>query len=155
MALIRAMDWNRYVGQTVRVYRNLNNGRISVQAYAEGDWRVVAHVQDIVLECVSFSLREAARQRAVAESQRNVHAWAEGRLIGQVSEGLSCSIALGYNYRRNDWFVEKQSRKPLGCGCGVLVVRQGSVFVFRDALSVVALPVVQTQRAESQQLSLF
>ncbi len=86
MAQIRAMEWSRYVGQMVRVYRNLNNGRISVQAYAEGDWRVVAHVQDIVLE----------HPVSLVKGGSTVGVWggcccvvcAEVRVVEQLTEGV-------------------------------------------------------------------
>ncbi|AMJ64025.1 hypothetical protein [Hymenobacter sp. PAMC 26628] len=61
-------------GQQVKVYRNLKNGLFSVQFGG----LVVAHLATVQLRGVHFKVSEPARQRVLAQRQRNVHAYAIG-----------------------------------------------------------------------------
>jgi hypothetical protein len=66
----------------VRVYRNLHS------SYGDGRrWsirqgpHVVAHADNLHLVDVRFVVSEKGRQRVLAERRKNVHAFAEGRVI--------------------------------------------------------------------------
>ena len=56
------------------MYRNLKNGLFSVQFGG----LVVAHLATVQLIGVEFKVTETARQRVLAQRQRNVHAYAIG-----------------------------------------------------------------------------
>ena len=63
----------------VQVYRNLNNGLISIQDLSTG--LVLGHASAIDLEEASFIVREAGRQQVIKEKRKNVHAFVRGKVI--------------------------------------------------------------------------
>lgn len=78
----------------VRVYRNLHNGKLSVQARIPGKgWRVVAHAAAIRLANVTFEVSETARQRVLRTGRKEVHAFAVGDLLAWAGE----SYAMGWD----------------------------------------------------------
>ena len=62
----------------VRVYRNLNNGKISLQCYATR--LILGHCDAVYLEDVHFVVGEQGRLRVIAKRQKNVHAFVVGTL---------------------------------------------------------------------------
>ena len=129
----RTLDWAQTIGQQTRVYRNLQNGTMSLQQRVDGRWKVVGHVREAVLQHVTFHLNEAGRQRVIAQRQKNVHAWATGELVGESCPGLEAPIDLAYNPYRDRTFVERQTLKPLG-QCAYLLILDNRVYVSSDAL---------------------
>ena len=63
----------------VQVYRNLNNGLISIQDLSTG--LVLGHASAIDLQEASFIVREAGRQQVIREQRKNVHAFVRGKVI--------------------------------------------------------------------------
>jgi len=63
----------------VQVYRNLNNGLISIQDLSTG--LVLGHADAIDLEEANFIVREAGRQQVIREQRKNVHAFVRGKVI--------------------------------------------------------------------------
>jgi hypothetical protein len=64
------------------VYRNLNNGMLSVQSRGRKDYgKVIGHVRSIALKDVSFVVRPAGRSKVLKEGVKNVHAFAVGHLL--------------------------------------------------------------------------
>jgi len=63
----------------VQVYRNLNNGLISIQDLSTG--LVLGHADAIDLEEANFIVREAGRQQVLKEKRKNVHAFVRGKVI--------------------------------------------------------------------------
>tara|TARA_R110000772_G_scaffold44284_1_gene101923 strand:- start:385 stop:801 length:417 start_codon:yes stop_codon:yes gene_type:complete len=61
------------------VYRNLNNGLISIQDLSTG--LVLGHASAIDLQEASFIVREAGRQQVIKEKRKNVHAFVRGKVI--------------------------------------------------------------------------
>ncbi len=51
------------LGETVKVYRNLHTGKISVQGLTKVGWRVINYVDVITLLSANFVVNEAGRQR--------------------------------------------------------------------------------------------
>lgn len=68
----------------VRVYRNLNNGLLSIQEVGSG--LILAHCAALRLRDALFKVNEQGRQRVVQTRRKSVHAHVEG-LIEEV-EGL-------------------------------------------------------------------
>ena len=63
----------------VQVYRNLNNGLISIQDLSTG--LVLGHASAIDLQEATFIVREAGRQQVIKEKRKNVHAFVRGKVI--------------------------------------------------------------------------
>lgn len=63
----------------VQVYRNLNNGLISIQDLSTG--LVLGHAYAVDLEEATFIVREAGRQQVLKEKRKNVHAFVRGKVI--------------------------------------------------------------------------
>lgn len=133
MVQIRELNWNDATGKEVRIYRNLNNHRISVQVRQDKAWRVVGHITDCVLANVHFHISEKGRQRVIKESTKNVHAWASGKLIAQFDDSIPTPVDLSYNPYQNKTFVERSSQREV-VDCRYLAVRDNLVFVSEDAL---------------------
>lgn len=69
------------LGDKVRVYRNLNNGKWSIKAMTgEYKGKVVAHLDYLTLKDTSFIVSMAGRARVLREGRKNVHAFAMGFL---------------------------------------------------------------------------
>ena len=68
----------------VRVYFNFHKKMISVQSKVNGQWKVVKHVEDILLKNVKFKVSEAGRQRVIKNKRKNVHAF----IIGEITNGF-------------------------------------------------------------------
>lgn len=130
--MIRELDWNATVNQTVRVYRNLNNGKMSVQQKIEKRWIVVGHVTDAIVHNVRFHVSEAGRQRVIEAGRKNVHAWGEGILVAQFNPRLEASIPLGYDPYRNESFVHRLTQHKI-VRCQHLIIRENQVWVSADA----------------------
>lgn len=64
-----------------RVYRNLHNGKWSIQQKVNGKWCVVAHADYVQVFNAEFKVSEAGRQRVLKEKAKNVHAYVEGELL--------------------------------------------------------------------------
>lgn len=62
------------------MYRCLN--RPGVVYSIQSERRVVAHARSVILRSVRFVILPAGRRRAIKTGQRNVHAFAEGTLVG-------------------------------------------------------------------------
>jgi len=63
----------------VQVYRNLNNGLISIQDLSTG--LVLGHASAVDLEEANFIVREAGRQQVIREQRKNVHAFVRGKVV--------------------------------------------------------------------------
>ncbi|MBD8614939.1 hypothetical protein [Pseudomonas sp. CFBP 13719] len=62
----------------VRVYRNINNGLLSIQAIDSG--LILAHCQALQLQDAVFKVNEQGRLRVVQSRRKAVHAHVEGWL---------------------------------------------------------------------------
>lgn len=129
---IRSLDWGTYTGCTVRIYRNLNNGMLSIQAKHGKTWKVVGHVTDCILENVIFRIGEAGRQRVIRERCKNVHAWGEGILVGKTAD-IFTPIALSYDPYSDQTFMQRGTNHAIH-KCRYLAARDNLVFVSPDAI---------------------
>lgn len=150
---IRPLDWQAAIGQKVRVYRNLNNGTISVQQKVEKvkeirkvvngkmtvqlkkykDWAVTGHVTNCIVRDVNFHISEAGRLRVIKDQSKNVHAWGEGFLVGEFDESIYAPIGLAYNPYTDTSFLQRDTQNPIAA-CLYLVVRDNWVFCSPDAV---------------------
>lgn len=81
------------LGDKVRVYRNLNNGKWSIQA-AEGTMKgkVVGHLSYLKLKHVEFKVSLAGRERILKDKRKNVCAFAIGYLDSVSKPSLQCCV---------------------------------------------------------------
>lgn len=77
----------------IRVYFNFHKKMISVQSKVNGRWKVIKHVDDILLKNVKFKVSEAGRQRVIKNKRKNVHAY----IYGEVIKGLPNPMNLIFN----------------------------------------------------------
>lgn len=98
------------VGTPVRVYRNLHNGKLSVQVKQDGKWKVHAHVDDIVLDNPKFKVSQTGRERVLREKAKNVHAFIHGNV--STSEDFDADRARQVTY--NPYKMEHFSTKDDG-----------------------------------------
>ena len=65
--------------ERVRAYRNLHKNCYSVQHYIVGKgWRLLKHVDRIVLLDATYHVSQAGRERTIREGKKCVHAYIEG-----------------------------------------------------------------------------
>jgi hypothetical protein len=147
----RLLDWESAIGQPIRIYRNLNTKKMSVQIKRPGiGWRVAGYTLNAIVADVSFTVSEASRQRAIREHCRNVHAFGQGQLVAQVDESIVAPVALGYNPFVHGFFYDKNTEQPIE-RCRYLVVRENQVFVSQDAPIASALAPATSMRLAKPQ----
>ena len=105
--------------KVVRVYRNLNNGKMSVQQ----NGKVVCYADSVLLKNASFKVSESSRQRVLNTKQRNVHAYAIGELIAFNTAANFDGQDISYNPYYAGFFYYKHDKsevitknKMLYCG---------------------------------------
>jgi hypothetical protein len=131
---IKQLDWSSHLGFVVRVYRNLNNGAMSIQVKDGRNWRVVGHVTQCVVSNVTFKVQEGCRQRVIRDGRKNVHAWGQGVLVCEQDDRIIAPLLLGYNPYTDATFLDKASGSIV-THCQHLVVRDNVVFVSPDAIT--------------------
>ena len=95
---------NLTLGDRVFIYRNLHKKCWSVKSMETK--LVIAHVNSIALEDVTFKVSEAGRQRVLLEKRKNVHAGVVGYICDLPSENL-LPIKIQYNpYKAGDFISE-------------------------------------------------
>jgi hypothetical protein len=130
---IRQMEWGAHIGHPIRVYRNLNNGRMSLQSKQGSSWKVVGHVENCVISSVKFHIGESGRQKVIRERCKNVHAWGQGMLVAEFDERVKAPVALSYNPYTDTTFKQRHTDNAI-VQCQYLVVRDNQVFVSQDAV---------------------
>lgn len=65
-----------------RIYRNLNNGKVSIKDKQTN--LVVGHADEVWIDKPKFIVSEAGRQRVLKEKRKNVHAYVEGEVVKTV-----------------------------------------------------------------------
>lgn len=153
----RELDWERAIGQKVQIYRNLNNGTMSIQLYVPAikDWRVAGHITNCLITNVTFSVSDAGRRRAIRDGRKNVHAFGQGILLAQFDTDTDAPIDLAYDPFTDTSFVERGTERAI-TACSFLVVRNNLVFVSPDAAGTGDRPrPVKVRPRVQQQLGLF
>ena len=106
---IREFNQLAMLGKEVRVYRNLRNKLLSVQAKVNGSWLVIGHTDDINLSAPKFVVSKAGRERVIKEQRKNVHAYVVGTITSETI-GKECTARrVTYNPYKFDSFVEAKS----------------------------------------------
>jgi hypothetical protein len=140
--MIREFNSQLYHHTKVRVYRNLNNGLVSVQVKG----KVVGHTDNLAIANVTLIVSECLRVKMVAENRRKVHAYAEGILLPSLPD-IPLSHTLHYNPYRGGYFTRRPGEEVVKTA-EYVVVRNNVVYVYTEFGRSVAT-------ANIQQLSLF
>jgi len=122
----------------VKVYRNLNNGLISIQK--EG--LVVGHCSSITLKDVNFKVNQGGRSRVIAQQCKNVHAYAIGSVVALQDftsfkgrdltfdknpvKGELEAVDVTYNPYKYSTFVD-ESKKPIHNCDAAIINRLGKI----------------------------
>ncbi|WP_442638032.1 hypothetical protein [Rossellomorea marisflavi] len=122
-----AKGYVTYKGRTldsskkVRLYRNLNNGKISIK---QGSL-VVGHTDMAMLQDAQFLVFENGRQRVLKEKQKNVHAYIEGYW----SDAILCEQGrkVWYNPYKTDHFMSQDDNTPCIVASYVKVESSGAI----------------------------
>jgi hypothetical protein len=99
------------IGKKVQVYFNLHKKVFSVKDKKSG--LVIAHVNNIYLEDVSFKVSKSGRERVLKEQRKNVHAVVEGTVICPIETLGMPMHGVTYNPYKYDSFVIKSNEKPV------------------------------------------
>ena len=83
----------------VKVYRNLNNGQLSVMQ----NQIVIGYAEELNLKDVTFHVQKAGLEKVRREKVKNVHAYVKGYL----SEGDVSGFKIKYNPMKYDSFVDE------------------------------------------------
>ena len=127
------VDVSDLIGQQIRLYRNLNNHKMSIQTkIPKKGWRVYGYSTNLVLQTVEFVVSEKSRQRCLREQCRNVHAYATGIVAENNGD---TPLALGYDPYFAGHFFDKESKAAI-YGCQTLRVIENAVYVSADAIAI-------------------
>lgn len=101
------------VGKKVEVYFNLHKHLFSVKDRATG--KVIAHMDWIPLEDVTFHVSEAGRQRVLSEKRKNVHATVRGTVstVAATDAPTYLVSTVSYNPYKAAHFTETRSGLPV------------------------------------------
>jgi hypothetical protein len=91
------------LNQIVRIYFNLHKKKLSVQTKVNGQWKVVAHLEDAYLRNAKFKVSEAGRQRVLKQKKKNVHAFIIGTLVSGIQSNKPF-LSVRYNPYEVDQF---------------------------------------------------
>lgn len=110
----------------VKVYRNLNNGKISIK---QGNL-VVGHADIIFLKDTSFLVNETNRQRVLSKKQKNVHAFIEGYWVEDVREmkKIDFNKRIWYNPYLTEFFRLLDTQEAIHTASYVYVTSDGEMF---------------------------
>lgn len=113
-----------FIGTRVRVYRNLRNGLMSVQAYISKKWLVVGHVESLLLYDAEFKVSEAGRQRVIEQKRKNVHAFVYGELA-DINTDVVLPTKAFYNPYKYKTFVTESFGQVDSVNCASISAIKG------------------------------
>ena len=121
-------------GDTVRVYRNLNLGLLSVLKKVGKSWLVRGYYHSVTLTQCSVKLSASAQARARHHRQRNVHLYIQGQIVATAHTPVDVKahhVALTYNPFTDDGLVYEQdpSRALAPDTFDVALIQQGRVYI--------------------------
>lgn len=107
----------------VRIYRNLNNGRISIKQGTH----VVGHTDEAFLTDAHFLVYEKTRQRVLEKRVKSVHAYIEGIWMEQYNVPEEDGNGVWYNPYLTEAFRTAGSNEPCLTASKILVKSDGSM----------------------------
>jgi hypothetical protein len=113
------------IGQKVKVYRNLKNGKFSIVDVQTG--LVVGYSERIYLKNAQFQVGAGGQSKARETGQRNVHAGVVGDYMGDAYTPRG-TTEVYYNPFKTDTFQLKRNGSPVTAAEHVWL-NEGKVFV--------------------------
>ena len=110
------------------VYRNLRKQQLSLKQRN----RVIGYAEAVVLTDVEFRVRESGRQRCLRERQKNVHAFAVGKMEPTTPDNIHAfkpGVRVSYNPYRSAHFFDVATGTPVHYGKRVLVTANNGIFL--------------------------
>ena len=93
----------------VDVYFNLHKKKLSVRSCSTK--RVIAHVDEIILNDAKFVVNERGRQRVLSKKRKNVHAFVRGVITNSIISGVDEQVT--YNPYKYSTFVNINTTAPV------------------------------------------
>lgn len=109
----------------VRLYRNLNNGKISIKQGA----LVVGHTDAIIIKEATFIVQESNRQKVLEKRQKNVHAFIEGYCERNTPKSPGESV--WYNPYKTEFFRTRTTNDACHLATLAQVTADGRIQVWR------------------------
>lgn len=111
---------NLYIGLKVKAYRNITTGLISIKGRdADGNDRVLAHVENITLKDCTFPVAQSTRKTIVdtfkntGKRDRKVHAFVVGYIVEWNSTKKTLESSFTYNPFVNETFIDRKNGAEL------------------------------------------
>lgn len=119
--------------KTHQAYRNLRNGKWSVQQRDGSTVQVVLHADNVYMGVCSFVVQEKGNQRVRLEQRKNVHAFVRGVLLDAPtgvlgSADMSGMVEVTYNPYKYTSFVRKDTKQPVQNAPFVMLRADGTVW---------------------------
>lgn len=95
----------------IRAYFNLHKRLFSVQEKVNGVWKVMRHVNFLVLKDVKFKVSEAGRQRVLREKRKSVHAYVYGEELTEYEIDSSGHVSIFYDPYKYESFVDEYLKR--------------------------------------------
>lgn len=121
--------YNPYKGRAinpanpVRIYRNLNNGKISIKQGAY----VVGHTDEVFLTEARFLISENLRQKVVEKRVKSVHAYIEGIWMDSFQLPEEESTMVWYNPYLTDKFRTAIRNEACETAAQILIKSDGTM----------------------------
>lgn len=96
---------------TFDVYRNLNNGKLSLRGVDVHNRLVVDHTDRVLLTNCEFKVSESGRQKVIENNRKNVHATVRGEV--REFESTTLDTELTYNPFKFESFVTRDEHTPV------------------------------------------
>jgi hypothetical protein len=130
--------------KTHQVYRNLHNGKWSVQSRIGSTAKLYCHADEaVMLDCV-FVVQPSGVLRVREHKRKFVHAFVRGVYAGQSNQSMEMSILTGKS-QVTDWvkvvynpykfltFVRADNMKPVSSSSVVVMQKDGTVMAFKPS----------------------
>ena len=121
-------------GDTVRVYRNLNVGLLSVQKKIGKSWLVRGYYQSVTLAQCKVKICASAQACARLQGQRNVHLYIQGQILATAHTPVDVKahhVELTYNPFTDESlvFAQDPTRALAPDAFDVALIQQGRVYI--------------------------
>lgn len=102
-----------FVGQKVRVYRNLHKPGVIYSVADARSGLVLGYADNVLLSAPSFKVSEYGRQRVLETGRKNVHAFVYGWYEGDIPARVAMQEVVTYNPLKYTSFVRKFDETPI------------------------------------------
>lgn len=106
----------------VMVYRNLNNGRLSIKQGSH----IVGHAEEVTLMNARFVVYNGGHSRFLREGVKNVHAYVEGFVT--VSKKSFNGVRVGYNPSKFNHFFKCDTLEKITNASIIKIYRTGNMY---------------------------